>query len=341
MNVLHTFPKFPLSVCTQDSLDIHEYEKLVEARIVENEDGSIKFLPFVDPLDIYLQQHNNCIGDLWKAHNEDFTNLILRYETNSITEIAGGAGLVFEQYSKLNPNFDSWKVLDINPSKVYNHEKVEKVAGLYDSTHINEDDVVVSSHFVEHIFDTETFLLDLRSRNPKYHIFSLPNFKKFAQLNFPSTIMFEHPNYLPEDYLDYILYKNGWGIIEKIYFKNHSIFYVTKPCVKQQTSIKFNIKQDILNLLEFYKRRIEDIKQKQFYVFGAHFTYYYLINLGVDPDQIIAVIDNDPLKQNKRMYGTKTMVISPEDVPNNSYVFLEMGPYNEEIRNQLSNVNFL
>jgi hypothetical protein len=341
MNILYTFPNFPLSVCTQTTPSTTPQEKLIEAHIVENKDGSIKFLPYVDPLEIYISQHNNCIGNTWKIHNEEFTKLVLKYEMSSIVEIAGGSGLVFDLYNKLNPSFNSWKIIDINPSDIYNHPKVEKIQGLFESSQIKEKDIVISSHFIEHVFDVEDFLLTLRKRNPKYHIFSLPNFKKFAINNFPSTIMFEHPNYLPEDYLDYILHKNGWEVIEKIYYVDHSIFYVTQPIEIKPHLITFNIKQDIINLIEFYKKRIEDIKHQQFYVFGAHFTYYYLINLGINVNQIIAVIDNDPYKQNKRMYGTNTRVISPNEIPNGANVFLEMGPYNEEIKSKLINVNFI
>ena len=341
MNILYTFPNFPLSVCTQTSNSPLPNEKLIEAHIVEKEDGSIKFLPYVDPLDIYISQHNNCIGDTWRTHNEKFTQLILQYETSSLTEIAGGSGFVFELYQSQNPNFKKWKVIDINPSERYSHPKVEKIQGLYEPSQIDEGDVVISSHFVEHIFDLEKFLIELREKNPKYHIFSLPNFKKFAINNFPSTIMFEHPNYLPEDYLDHILGENGWNIVDKIYYVDHSIFYVTQPSKSKIEGIKFDIKNDIINLIDFYKKRIENIKDQQFYVFGAHFTYYYLINLGIDVNQIIAVIDNDLDKQNKRMYGTSTKVISPNDLPEGSNVFLEMGPYNEEIKKQLTNVNFI
>jgi hypothetical protein len=68
-----------------------------------------------------------------------------------------------------------------------------------------------------------------------------------------------------------------------------------------------------------------------FYVYGAHFTYYYLLNMGVSPDQIIAVVDGDPAKQGRRMYGTNHKIISPNELPDGANVFVEMGPYNSEI----------
>jgi hypothetical protein len=94
-------------------------------------------------------------------------------------------------------------------------------------------------------------------------------------------------------------------------------------------------------MINYIKNRVEDIKDKKFYVFGAHLTYYYLLNLGIKEEQIIAVVDNDPKKQNKRMYGTNTKIISPLDLPINADVFLEMGPYNEEIKKSMNNINFI
>ena len=90
------------------------------------------------------------------------------------------------------------------------------------------------------------------------------------------------------------------------------------------------------------KYRADSMKNvDKFYVFGAHFPFYYLLSLGVKEEQIIAVIDNDVNKQNKRMYGTNVKVISSDDVPVGSKIFIEMGPYNEEIKETLLNMNFI
>jgi hypothetical protein len=98
----------------------------------------------------------------------------------------------------------------------------------------------------------------------------------------------------------------------------------------------------VLNFLKYMQKRVDSIKHlKDIYVFGAHFTYYYLINLGIDESQIAAVIDNDPKKQGRRMYGTNTKVIGGQDLPLGAKVFVEMGPYNEEIKAGLTNVEFI
>ena len=86
------------------------------------------------------------------------------------------------------------------------------------------------------------------------------------------------------------------------------------------------------------KKRAKNITQDKFYVFGAHLTYYYLLNLGIDENRILAVVDNDLNKQGKRMYGTNTKVISPHELEEGANIFVEMGPYNKEIIKGLDNI---
>ena len=97
-----------------------------------------------------------------------------------------------------------------------------------------------------------------------------------------------------------------------------------------------------MGFLDYMVSRVNSIeKDSKFYVFGAHFPFYYLLSLGIKEEQIIAVIDNDVDKQNRRMYGTNVKVISPNNIPDGSNIFIEMGPYNEEIKDGLINMNFI
>lgn len=335
MNILFEFEKFPLSVCTQQG-DLSSKEKLVKSTIEEDEQGLITFLPFVDPKEIYLEQHNSSIGKTWKEHNNQFAEYVFSYEKEKIIDVGGGSGNIYKSYIQYNNNV-KWKIIDLNPT--LENPEVELIKGFYNSTYIHEGETVITSHFLEHLTDLKGFLTDLRKRNPKQHIFSLPNFKQYAKNNYSATLMFEHPYYLTEDYLDYILAVTGWKIVNKQYYKDHSIFFSTIPTTPVETKIKLDYKEDINNFLQYMQNRANEIKNiPNFYVFGAHYTYYYLINMGISVNQITAVVDNDPNKQGRRMYGTNTKVISPQELEEEANVFVEMGPYNKEIIKELNNV---
>lgn len=336
--VLYKFENFPLSVCTQEG-PLTDSEVLIEATIEEDETGLISFLPYVDPKLIYISQHNSSIGKTWQDHNHQFAKHVLDKEKEYVVDIGGGTGNIYKNYVALNPNVQ-WKIIDLNPCDTEN-SNLSIVKGLYDPKYIKENDTVITSHFIEHLANIREFLTDLRSKNPKYHIFSLPNFKEYSKSNYSATIMFEHPHYLTEEYLDYILSSTGWEVVDKQYYKKHSIFFTTRPSEAKELDVKLNCSLEIMSFLNYIKSKAESLKDKKFYVFGAHFTYYYLLNMGIKEEQIIAVVDNDPLKQNKRMYGTNTKVISFQEVPEGSDVLVEMGPYNEEIKSSIKNVNFI
>lgn len=340
--VLFKFNHFPLSVCTQTG-EISSKERLIEATIEEDKTGLITFLPFVDPKDIYLEQHNSSIGETWRNHNDKFANYVFQNETESVVDVGGGSGNIYKSYIQYNQNI-KWKIIDLNPT--LEDDRVELIRGLFDAKYISEGDTVITSHFLEHLADLRGFLTNLRERNPKQHIFTLPNFKKYAQNNYSATLMFEHPYYLTEDYLDYILASTGWKIEKKEYYKDHSIFFKTTPTTPQELDSRFDCSEDIITFLQYMQDRANEAKKlDKFYVFGAHFTYYYLINMGVDVNQIIAVVDNDPKKQGKRMYGTTTPTISANEMKEGASIFLEMGPYNEEIKKGIdkikSNINYI
>lgn len=337
--VLYIFDRFPLSVCTQEG-QLSELEELIPAQIEEDCTGLVSFLPYVDPSKIYLDQHNSSIGETWKGHNTSFAQHLLKTGETSFVDVGGGSGNIFKSVVELDSNV-SWKIIDLNPTT--EDPRVDVIAGPFRPEYINDGDTVVTSHFLEHLTNPKDFLTTLWDRKAKYHIFSIPNFKKYAESNYSATIMFEHPHYLVEDYVQQILAITGWKIINKEYYKEHSIFFTTERVEPVSVGINVSNSEDIINFLSYMQDKAQQLSKldRPFYVFGAHFTYYYLLNMGIAENQIIAVVDNDSKKQGRRMYGTNTKVISPKDLPENTDIFVEMGPYNNEIKKTLLNVNFL
>lgn len=96
-----------------------------------------------------------------------------------------------------------------------------------------------------------------------------------------------------------------------------------------------------------YNKQIEklNIKLKQtnkkIYLFGAHLFSQYLLYHGLYAENIKAILDNNQNKHNKRLYGTKLLVYSPNILANisNALVILNAGAYNKEIEEQLCKIN--
>jgi hypothetical protein len=100
--------------------------------------------------------------------------------------------------------------------------------------------------------------------------------------------------------------------------------------------------------INYYKELISQINQKieetnsKIFLFGGHIFSQYLIAFGLNTFKIVNILDNSPLKQEKRLYGTDLIVKSPKVLSNynNPIVILKAGLYNNEIMEDiLTNIN--
>ena len=98
-------------------------------------------------------------------------------------------------------------------------------------------------------------------------------------------------------------------------------------------------------IYDYHKQLVNDINKqltKPAYLFGAHVFGQFMLGFGLDKDKIICILDNDPKKQGKRLYGTDLIVNSPkilkgEDSP---IVILRAGTFTAEIEKDiLENIN--
>ena len=83
-------------------------------------------------------------------------------------------------------------------------------------------------------------------------------------------------------------------------------------------------------------------KNTNIFLFGAHIFSQYLLEFGLDSKKIINILDNDKNKHNRRLYGTKVIVKSPQILKDikKPIVILKAGTYNQEIKNDiLQNIN--
>ena len=145
-----------------------------------------------------------------------------------------------------------------------------------------------------------------------------------------------------------MLSKFGFRIIEKAYFKNHSIFYST---VRDDTVIPSESdsnlydknKQLYMDYVKYYEDLIIELNNRlkditlPIYLFGAHIFSQYLLTIGLDSTKINSILDNDSKKQGKRLYGTSLKIQSPQVLKNGEpiVVILKAGIYNEEIKQDI------
>jgi hypothetical protein len=157
---------------------------------------------------------------------------------------------------------------------------------------------------------------------------------------------------LTDYFIDYLLSKTGFNVIEKKKYDNHSHFYTV-----EKSNNVVNI--DLVNKYETYKNLFNDFLHFHFnmvkklndyinqyehevFLFGGHIFSQFLIQFGLNPNKIVSILDNSQLKQNKRLYGTDLIVRSPQILSDykSPLVILKAGVYNEEVKADiLNNIN--
>lgn len=347
---LYTFKKFPVFMgCTAEPEDCDI--KIDMEWGISKSSGLIQLLKLL-PLDlVYQASHGSgSTGSTWLRHHQAFADFIYNFAPNSVLEIGGGHGILAKNYRK----HINWTILEPNPSPVEG-TPAKYVRGYFNSNFKFDGafDALVHSHVFEHIYNSNDFMKLLSSFIPedKYLLFSIPNLHSWFKQKFTNAIGFEHTILLTEPYIDYLLAHNGFRLIDKQYFEEHSIFYAavrdSKVLETELSCALYNKnKETFYEYIKYYEDLIKNLNSKMtgenIYIFGAHIFTQFLVNMGLNIRNICCVLDNDTQKQSKRLYGTSLKVASPKILKDlvKPIVILKAGSYTNEIKHDiLTNIN--
>ena len=147
-------------------------------------------------------------------------------------------------------------------------------------------------------------------------------------------------------------------MIEKKYFKDdHSVFYATQKESQKNRSVhdyftglydkNKKIFEDYVcyyeNIISSFNSKLKELQpDKKVYLFGAHIFSQFLLVNGLDESRISCILDNDILKQGKRLYGTNCIVKSPKEIKDDDapIIIIKAASYTEEIkRDIIDNIN--
>jgi len=300
---------------------------------------------------LYKYSRNSAVGKVWKDHHNNFYEFIMcniDLENKDICEIGSGSGFLANKIS------EKYKIDCYEPSPNFkSNDNINIINKFFDDKDSKKYDVIILSHTLEHIPNIDNFLLIVRNRlnlNGKL-VLSFPNLYKGLKNDFI--------NIFPTEHISYFTVKNTERILNKNYFQNciikeytdHSIFSISelfsyntyKKCDESEIIL---IKKEITN---YYNRLLTKIdltkklleKEEKFYVFGCHvMTSLFLYLSNIDQNNIISILDNDPLKHDKRLYGTNIFCKNPKEVEV-GIVLLNGSTYHEEIKDGLLEKGFL
>ena len=348
LNELTTFKNFPVFM---GCVDTPVEEDLFYDQIWGVSDsGLVQLKNLIDPDILYENSHTpGSVGEVWKNHHKRFFEFILQNSEgiDKYLEIGGASGSLWNNFSNLKEDL---RYEIIEPSyQESNDSRMSYIRGFYETQTFNQKyKCIVHSHVFEHVYNPIEFLEKIFSdlTDDGVQFISIPNMRNWLKKGYTNTINFEHTFYVDEFVLEYLLSKTGFSVEKKV-VDNHSVFVkAIKTEDSNRIDIDFGYVKDLfLDYVYLLKSDVSkimnDIGDQKVYLFGAHIFSQTLLNFGLNEEKIISILDNDPKKNDKRLYGTNLKIEYPEvlrgvDEP---VVILRAGIYNEEISSQILEIN--
>ncbi len=348
---LYKFGSFPVYMGVSDNTSIDEdiFEDMVW--VICEGCGCIQLEMLVDLSILYHKGHNSAYGKTWENHHRQFANFVSRYCGSSILEIGGGNLKLAELVT--NSNEVKFTVFDTNCEKSDRHSIITREE-LFDYNNYsveNDVDTIVHCNVLEHLYDPieymETFSQMLEEGQRM--IMSVPLLDEMVKAKFTNSINFEHTYMISESLLYYIINRAGFRVVETELFNPYNIFVVCEkdsnvepPRLRNLMEKNFNIFNNFIKFYEGFVDRVNQMEGNDFYVFGGHIFTQYLFMFGLDPNKFICVLDNDPNKIGRRLYGTDLFVRSPKvlDSVDKPMVVLKAAQFSDEIKSDiLTNIN--
>ncbi|OGI17693.1 MAG: hypothetical protein A3J63_02785 [Candidatus Moranbacteria bacterium RIFCSPHIGHO2_02_FULL_40_12b] len=351
---LYEFKKFPVFMGCVDNLD-DKNDINVDMSFSICRDTGIIQLDELLPLDlIYQNQHNDGVGKIWQEHYVSFAKFLEKFNPKEVLEIGGANDFIANYYLERNPK-TTWTIIEPHP--LFKNKKIKIIKRWFDESFVLKSkkiDTIMHSHVLEHTYEPIKFIKHIAkfSEEGSRHIFTIPNMVEQLSRKYTNCLNFEHTLFLAEPFIDYILRINGFKILKKSYFQDHSIFYATEKIKLNKEKITLpkkysQYKKLFSEFVKYHQDLINSLNKKidkfdgDIYLFGAHIFSQYLLEFGLNKKKIKGILDNSDLKNGKRLYGTNLIVKKPETLKGrkNVAIILKVGAYRNEIIKQVKKIN--
>ena len=221
---LYTFKDFPVFIwCTEKQKDT---DLLADMSFSICKDSWIIQLDKILPLDlIYSEYHSEALWWIRKEHHDKFAKYISKFAWNNILEIWWWNWYLAKEF--LEKNKDKNRTIIEPTPDIISEWNLTVISWIFDNHFKIEKniDTVIHSHVFEHIYYPLDFIWHIANFQKDWdkHIFSVPNLFKYLENHYTNCMNFEHTMFLSEYFIDYLLNLYWYEIVDKEYFKEHSI----------------------------------------------------------------------------------------------------------------------
>jgi hypothetical protein len=297
-----------------------------------------KYLARLD--DVYKINHADSTGTTMVNLHKESLKMILKYKDSvrNIVEIGSSVGVLADMILE---NIDlTYNIIE--PSYFGNNDGKVIYADFYeniDDTKIDANTMIIS-HVFEHFYNPKEIVDKIyKNKNIENLFLVFPDLEYYINNNVLHVLNTEHTYYVDSNFLIDFFKSNGFDLVEKSNYKNHSILFYFKRN-EDDTKETFESKNKSYDIEKYFSTIYDTISSfneiiennKNTYLWPASIHTLYLMIFGLNYDKISGFLDNSTLKINKKMYGTDKIVYSFYDkIKEDSIVLINGGVFNSEV----------
>lgn len=318
-----------------------------------NNCGHLQLDSAPDPDSVFsAYRYKSGVSASFRKHFEDYAEAInSAFETpGAVLEIGSNDGYLLEQFKNKN-----WIVYGVEPSAYLKQEHVEKKIPVYTdffSTKLVDNnewrdyfDVVCANNVLAHIPDTQDVIegIAMALKPNGILVAECGHQRGITSGKYLDNVYHEHIDYYtPHSFatlcaragliVESVLETNTHGVSFRIIARKKS----GEPVTSLETINKTTIETVVDSIADRQTKMRELIGDRQFVAYGAAakaVTALYTLNL-VD-EKLVAVVDDNELKQGCYFPGTDIMITQPENMDKNALVVITAWNVYEDIKRKL------
>jgi predicted SAM-dependent methyltransferase len=318
--------------------------------------GCIQLTKLVKPETLYSTSHNpGTTGQMWSKHHEAFGKFVIDNSGACILEIGAGSDKL-ANYIIANKEIDQYIIVDPGVHTSLN-SKIEIRSQFFDVNFSIDRmvDTIVHSHTMEHFYDVRNEIKRMSEILPVNGdlIVSVPLTALAFSLGYHNALNFQHTYMITENNLRYVLNSANFEILKFEYFNEVNVFihakkrdFVFRQLIDEYYENKEYFDKYFISMFDkadHIVNKIFDEIYKPTFMFGAHL--FSQTPLTIYPElgsHVNAILDNDPTKHYRRLYGFSNLMVFPSSIIKNMplcRVIVDAAQYTPEIIASLKQIN--
>jgi hypothetical protein len=294
---------------------------------------------------IYQAGHATGLGAAWARHHAAFAEFLKAEAGAMIVDVGGGSGTLAAAYRGAGGGA-RWTILEPNALRVPElPDDIAVIDGFLDSAALAriKADSIVMCHMLEHVTDIGQTLRTLsQAPDCKHVLLAWPELEAWTQKGLAGALNFEHGLYVTKPRLIAAFAAAGWRLnAAQRWDENDTWFLSFVRCAAADETVAHGaagaaitayyarFRRDAETLARALARHDGDA-----FLMPASIYAQALLAHGLPERRFISLLDNAPVKQGRRLYGTNLWVEPPSKAlpgAKQPLVILNGGAHEKEI----------